>query len=97
MSIVKKTLEVVKECIIENNFKELETDKIEIKDLSTNSDWNELYKSVCAFLNTNGGNIIIGINENKKNKKYKLTGFNYNNENKLKEIIKQFFDQKELN
>ena len=94
MSIVKKTLEVVKECIIENNFKELETDKIEIKDLSTNSDWNELYKIVCAFLNTNGGNIIIGINENKKNKKYKLTGFNYNNENKLKEIIKQFFDQK---
>ena len=93
MPLIDKTLEILKSCIENNSSKEVETEKIELKDLSLGSDWTELYKSACAFLNSNGGNIIIGVNENLKTKKYKFTGFDYNNENKLKEIGKQFTDK----
>ena len=93
MPLIDKTLEILEYCIENNTYDEVETEKIELKDLSLGSDWTELYKSTCAFLNSNGGNIIIGINENTKTKKYKYTGFNYDNENKLKEIGKQFADK----
>lgn len=93
MSLIDKSLEIVANCIQNDTHKEVETERIELKDLSNGIDWTELYTSVCAFLNSNGGNIIIGINENLKNKKYKFTGFDYNNENKLKEISKQFTDK----
>lgn len=93
MSLIDKTLEILETCIKNSTYKEVETERIELKDLSLGSNWNELYKSACAFLNSNGGNIIIGINENTTTKKYKLTEFNYNDENKLKEIGKQFTDK----
>ncbi len=90
MKVVDKTLIQVQECIENNTFNELETEKIELKDLSTGDEWKELYKTICAFLNTNGGNIIIGINENSDKTKYLFKGFNAANESKLKEIPKQF-------
>lgn len=94
MSLIDTSLEIVADCIKNNTYKEVETERIEIKDLSNGINWTELYISACAFLNSNGGNIIIGVNENTKAKKYKFTtGFDYNNENKLKEIGKQFTDK----
>ncbi len=93
MPLIDKTLEIIENCIKTNSYTEVETEKIELKDLSLGNDWTELYKSACAFLNSNGGNIIIGINENIKTRKYKFTEFNYNDENKLKEIGKQFADK----
>jgi ATP-dependent DNA helicase RecG len=70
----------------------IETDKIELKDLSSGGNWRELYKSVCAFLNTKGGTIIIGIKEDVKAKQFVLTGYDSNNENKIQEICKIFTD-----
>lgn len=93
MPLIDKTLEILESCLKNNSYKEVETEKIELKDLTNGTDWKELYRSICAFLNSNGGNIIIGINENIETKKYKFTGFDYNNENKLKEIGKQFTDK----
>jgi ATP-dependent DNA helicase RecG len=90
MKIVDKILSQLQECIEKETFKELETEKIELKDLSGGEDWKELYKSVCAFLNTQGGIIIIGIKETPIKDAYRLTGFDSNNENKLKELPKQF-------
>jgi ATP-dependent DNA helicase RecG len=90
MKVVDKTLNQVQECINTNTFKELETEKIELKDLSGGDDWKELHKTICAFLNTNGGIVIIGIKENNDKTGYVFKGFNANNENKLKEIPKQF-------
>ena len=68
----------------------IETERIELKDLSGGEDWKELYKTVCAFLNSQGGIIIIGIYENSIKTAYKLSGFNLNNEEKLKEIPNKF-------
>lgn len=90
MKVVDKILVQVQECIEKDTFQELETEKIELKDLSTGDEWKELYKTACAFLNTNGGIIIIGIKETNDKTKYIFTGFNTANENKLKEIPKQF-------
>lgn len=90
MKVVDKILSQVEECIKNNIFQELETERIELKDLSTGEEWKELYKTCCAFLNTNGGIIITGIKEANDKSKYIFTGFNASNENKLKEVSKQF-------
>jgi ATP-dependent DNA helicase RecG len=96
MSLIDKTLEVLENCIKNNTYEEVETEKIEIKNLSTGSEWKELYTSACAFLNSNGGIIVIGIKEINNvtvDKHYKFSNFSYENENKLKEIGKQFTDK----
>jgi ATP-dependent DNA helicase RecG len=90
MKVVDKILTQVQYCIDNNVFQELETEKIELKDLSAGDEWKELYKTTCAFLNTNGGIVIIGIKETNDKTKYIFKGFNASNENKLKELPKQF-------
>ncbi|MEO6221481.1 MAG: RNA-binding domain-containing protein, partial [Ginsengibacter sp.] len=90
MKVTDSILMQLEECILTGTYKPLETDKIELKDLSSGDDWKELYKSSCAFLNTQGGIIIIGINENSTNSIYQFHGFQVNNENKLKDLPKQF-------
>ena len=86
----------LKDSIENGSFDTIETDKIELKDLSSGEKWTELYKTICAFLNTKGGIVIIGINENTKNKKYKLTGYDSNNEHKLKDIVQKFHNENGL-
>ena len=98
INIIQKNLNVLSECIANQQYVEIETERFELKDLSTGSDWTELYTTVCAFLNTNGGIVCIGIkdkgNEKDKFKKhYQFKGFNYDNEPKLKEITKKFSNQ----
>ncbi|MEO5674865.1 MAG: RNA-binding domain-containing protein [Chitinophagales bacterium] len=90
MKITDSILKHLEDCLITGTFKPLETDKIELKDLSGGDEWKELYKSVCAFLNTQGGIVIIGVKENSTKTAYQFQGFNENNENKLKELPKQF-------
>ncbi len=92
MKVIDNILTQLEECLTSNAFRELETDKIELKDLSGGDDWKELYKSACAFLNTQGGMIIIGVKEKHDKSAYQLNGFRADNENKLKELPKQFTD-----
>jgi predicted HTH transcriptional regulator len=94
MNIVEKTLSKIENCILQNKFEQLETDKIELKSLHSSDDWTELYKSVCAFLNAEGGIVIIGIKE--KDKKYIFSGYKgeQSEEEKLKELPKKFSDDK---
>jgi predicted HTH transcriptional regulator len=92
-SIEKKLLEI--ENLISNrlDYNGLENERLELKDLSCGDNWKELYKTVCAFLNTNGGMVIIGIKEDDRSKKLKFTGYNSNNEAKIKQIPEQFTDE----
>ncbi|MDR3341907.1 MAG: putative DNA binding domain-containing protein [Treponema sp.] len=94
MRYIDKILEQIEQCIITNTFKSVETEKLELKDLSASENWKELYKTICAFLNTQGGIIVIGIKEDVKNQQFKFTGYNSNNEAKIKEIPKQFTEEK---
>ena len=95
-SIEKILLDI--ENIISNqtDYNGLENERLELKDLSSGDNWKELYKTVCAFLNTNGGIIIIGLKEEQASKKLKFIGYNPNNEAKIKEIPQQFTDKNKI-
>ncbi|WP_029275635.1 RNA-binding domain-containing protein [Pedobacter borealis] len=81
---IKDALAKIEKSIAEGSFIDVERSKIELKDLSTGNDWKSLKETVCAFLNSDGGVIICGVNE--KNKKYKYTGFDRNNESKVVQL-----------
>ncbi len=90
MKAIDNILIQIEECITTNTFRDFETDKLELKDLSGGEDWKEMYKSACAFLNTNGGIIIIGVKEKNDKTAYICNGFKADNESKLKELPRQF-------
>lgn len=101
MDIVLKNLKTIERCIKTNTYEEVETERFEIKDLSKGwgDDW---YKSVCAFLNTNGGIIIIGIKDKNntsdgKPKFYKFTEYDNSdkNEKHLKDVLPKKFTDKD--
>lgn len=92
MKTADKILAQIEACITQNKYEKIETDKIELKDLSGGVS-AELYKSACAFLNAEGGMVIIGIHEDEKQKKYGFKGYNPEIEASLKQLPKQFTDE----
>lgn len=98
MDIVLKNLQTIERCIKTNSYEEVETERFEVKDLS-NGWGNDWYKSVCAFLNSNGGIIVIGINDknNSKPQQYKFTGYDNRDENEkhLKVTLPKIFTNKD--
>lgn len=99
MKYIDNILQKLENSIGSQIYEPIETEKLEIKDLSNGTDWTELYKSINAFLNTQGGIVIIGIKEDSTSKRYKFTGFSPNNESKIKELPKRFTsnEKKEIN
>lgn len=98
MDIVTKNLVIIERCIKSNSYEEVESERFELKDLSKGwgDDW---YKAVCSFLNTNGGIIVIGINDknNSNPKSYKFTNYDNSdkNEKHLKDILPKKFTNKD--
>ncbi|MDX2306266.1 MAG: putative DNA binding domain-containing protein [Microscillaceae bacterium] len=95
MDHITKTLTIIHDCIEKRQYREVETERLEFKDLSTRDNWRELYCTACAFLNTMGGIIVLGIKDkgnekNKADRHYRFTGFNYDYEPKLKQIPEHF-------
>jgi ATP-dependent DNA helicase RecG len=94
MRRIEKILLEIENCIKTNTFKKLEHDKLELKDNShVSSNWKEVYKTACAFLNTSGGILLIGVYEDLVNKKFVITGYDKRNEDKTKAIKNQFKDE----
>lgn len=90
---VDKTLTKVAELISKGGFEELETDTLEIKGVPADgAEWKERHKTACAFLNTRGGVLILGIKEEGTgaSRKYVFSGWQPHAEPNLKEISKQF-------
>jgi ATP-dependent DNA helicase RecG len=57
------------------------------------SDWKEVYKTACAFLNTSGGILLIGVYEDIENKRFEIPGYDKRNEDKTKNIKSVFKDE----
>jgi len=94
MKVIETILSKLEDCILNSKYDQIETDRVELKDNShSNADWVEVYKTSCAFLNTDGGIIILGIKEDEQNKKYIFTGFDASQESKIKEIPKLFANE----
>jgi len=79
----------IENSILSEQFQDHESSIVELKDLSTGTDWTSLKETICAFLNTHGGYIICGIRE--RNKQYVLNGFDRNNESRLIDLRTKFF------
>jgi len=92
MRAIEKILTQIEACIKQNKYEVIETDKVELKDFSGGVS-AELYRSACAFLNAEGGMIIIGVYESPKDRRYAFKGYNPQIENALKELPKQFRNQ----
>ena len=92
MRAIDKILDQIEACITQGKYEVIETDKVELKDFSGGVS-AELYRSACAFLNAEGGMIIIGVYESQKDRRYLFKGYNPQIENALKELPKQFRNQ----
>lgn len=100
MDLVEKNLSILLDCIKNNRYQEVENERFELKNL--HSGWgDDWYKTVCAFLNTNGGVIVIGITDknNTKPQHYKFTGYinSDSNEKHLKQDLPKKFTDRDNN
>ncbi len=96
MKEVDKILNQIEECISNNTYVPVETERVELKPTPPSlKEAKSLLQSVCAFMNTNGGILIVGVkdNNNVTNKNYELKGYNEEFESALKEIGKVFTDK----
>jgi ATP-dependent DNA helicase RecG len=87
--LVISTLEVIETLLNSGEYRPIESEFIELKDLSTRGDWTSLKETICAFLNTNGGYVICGIRERENS--YRLSGFDRNNEDGIIELQSKVF------
>jgi predicted HTH transcriptional regulator len=96
IAAVDKTLNRLAELIGQGRFEELETDTLEIKSVPADSTgWRQCHKSACAFLNTRGGILILGVKEEGAGaaRKYVFTGWQPHAEPNLKEFPRRFTDR----
>jgi hypothetical protein len=93
MKLVNDILQHIAYSIANNEYVWTDQERIAIKDNGHFAgEWSDLYISANAFLNTNGGNIIIGIKDDEDNNRYVFNGFDDRNGPKLQTLVHQFTD-----
>ncbi len=94
MSTIDIILEKLANHVRQGTYEQLESDTIEIKPIpSDHGKWDERYKSACAFMNTRGGILILGIKEEKKfdgKLRYIHTDYRGDCEEKIVELNKRY-------
>ena len=96
MREIDKILNQVEECIRDNTYTPVETEKVELKPTPPYlKGAATLLQSVCAFMNSNGGILIVGIkdNNNVAAKNYEVKGYNDDFEPVLKTLGNHFTDK----
>ncbi|TAF63124.1 MAG: hypothetical protein EAZ55_14465 [Cytophagales bacterium] len=98
---IRDILAKLQYCLENGKYEEVETERYELKPSLPNASQSKTaYESINAFLNTNGGILILGIKDinNKTPKKYEFKGYQESNEALLKKAEKVFttIDGREL-
>lgn len=78
MKYVQEVLQKLETLIKNDEYQELETEAVEIKNMPAklkSEEYSSIKESICAFLNTNDGFIIVGIKENIAKKRYYFKGY----------------------
>lgn len=97
MQDLSQILQKLQNLILRNHFEEMETESLEIKPVpATGGEWQEMHKSINAFLNTRGGVLILGIREEGAgtSRRYVFQGWKDHAEPNLKQIPTLFTDHK---
>ena len=92
MKLVEKIIQKLENCITNDFYESLETETFELKNQPANQkdkEYASIKETICSFLNTNGGILLIGIKEDTKNKKYIFKGYKSDFEESIKIIEKE--------
>ena len=83
-------------CVRQGSWDSLETDWLEIKPVpATGNAWDSIRDSVCAFLNTRGGVVVLGIkDEQRPHRHFTFTGYSETNSGNLSALRSDFKDAK---
>lgn len=96
LEIVERTLSRLADLIANDRFEELETDTLEFKSVPADgSEWHKFFQSACAFLNTRGGIILLGIKEEGQgpDRRYRCTGWRPEAETTVQQLATKFTDE----
>lgn len=83
-------------CVQQGSWESMETDWLEIKPVpSTGNAWDNIRDSICAFLNTRGGVVVLGIKDEQQPKRhFTFTGYTEANSGNLSALRSAFKDAK---
>lgn len=96
MDDLSPILNKLERCVREGAYESLETDWLEIKPVpSSGGAWDNIRDSICSFLNTRGGVVILGIkDEQQPSRHFTFTGYTENNSGNLSLLRSVFKDAK---
>lgn len=95
-NFIDRVLDRLATYVREQRYEAQETETVEIKPVPADGGaWHEVHKSVCAFLNTRGGILILGIREEGRDasRRYAFSGYREDAEPKLKDLPFLFTDR----
>jgi len=96
VDILTPILNKLEICVRQNSWESLETDWLEIKPVpATGNAWDNIRDSICAFLNTRGGVVVLGIKDEQPPRRHFIfTGYTENNSGNLSALRSAFKDAK---
>ncbi len=96
MDSLSQILTKLEFCVKQSSYESLETDWLEIKPVPASGNaWDNIRDSVCAFLNTRGGVVILGVkDEQQPHRHYTFTGYTEDNSGNLSLLRSAFKDAK---
>ena len=92
---IDNALSQIERLIREDCFEEREMHAIEIKPVPpTGKEWTNIRESVTAFLNTEGGAVILGITEEQRDggRRYRVTGWQSDAEPQMRRLMDDYED-----
>lgn len=94
MDILTQILNRLELCVQQGSWESLETDGLEIKPVPANGNaWDNIRDSICAFLNTRGGVVILGVKDDQRPQRhFSFTGYTEANSGNLSSLRSAFKD-----